>query len=115
MIQYAQVSYSHRKQTVSKAAISKFLQILKMSTNISAIPETNSSQGHSLFVGSFTPPRHIRLLLHEEPSPIEELNHCRDSDELVTGVSYGKLQWILLLYIIMLLILTLAHRCFKEP
>ena len=115
MIQYAQVSYPHRKQTVSKAAISKFLQILKMSTNISAIPEMNSSQGHSLLVASFTPPRLIRIL-HEEPSPIEELNHCRDSDELVTGVSYGKLQWILLLYfIIMLLMLTLAHRCFKEP
>ena len=94
-------------------------------------PETSSSQTQVPGGGLLQQNLHIQLyhilqnitcvgkerllILHEEPSPIEELNHCRDSDELVTGVSYGKLQWISLLYIIMLLILTLAHRCFKEP
>ena len=58
-----------------------------MSTNTIAIPEKNPSQAKSLVV-ALKPPRRIAelpLLQHDELSPREEVNCCRDHDELVTG------------------------------
>ena len=62
-------------------------QFLEMSTNAIAISEQNSSPARSLFV-ALKPPRRIPdlpLLQHDELPPCEEVNRCRDYDELVTG------------------------------
>ena len=67
--------------------IFQILQILQMSTNTIAIPEQNSSPARSLVV-ALKPPRRIPdlpLLQHDELPPREEVNRCRDHDELVTG------------------------------
>ena len=62
-------------------------QFLEMSTNTVATPEKNSSPARSLVV-ALKPSRRILdlpLLQHDELPPCEELNRCRDHDELVTG------------------------------
>ena len=59
----------------------------EMSTNTIAIQEKNSSPARSLVV-ALKPPRRIPdlpLLQHDELLPREEVNRCRDHDELVSG------------------------------
>ena len=59
----------------------------EMSTKTIAIQKKNSSPARSLVV-ALKPPRRIPdlpLLQHDELPPREEVNRCRDLDELVTG------------------------------
>ena len=68
-------------------ASSQFLLILQMSTNTIAIQEKNSSAARSVVV-ALKPPRRIPdlpLLQHDKLPPCDEVNRCRDHDELVTG------------------------------
>ena len=79
--------YTELKLIYLAVQIRPFLQILQMSTNTIAIQEKNSSPARSLFV-ALKPPRRIPdlpLLQHDELPPREEVNRCRDHDELVTG------------------------------
>ena len=111
----ASVKTLHWSWFTSQCKSDLFLQILQMSTNTIAVQEKNSSPARSLVV-ALKPPRRIPdvpLLQHDELPPREEVNCCRDRDELVTGHQRTHTHWgksAITLYIA-IIIIYIEHSC----